>query len=259
MHQSLLRAIMTATPLIEICVEGVDGAIAAEAGGADRVELCASLIEGGITPSLGTLRETLRAISLPVHVMLRPRGGDFLYSDREFASMLDDAATFRDAGAAGLVFGCLSPDGTIDVERTTRLVAAAHPASTTFHRAFDMTADAEAALETLITCGIHRVLTSGQAPTARAGLQTLAGLVTQAGDRIIILGCGAVRPDNIAEVRSKTGLTELHFSAPINRPSPMEFRNPALTMGATPNSREYTRTETNPALIRTTIAAARAT
>ncbi len=257
MQQSLLRVIMTATPLIEICVEGVDGAIAAAAGGADRIELCASLIEGGITPSLGTLRETLRAISLPVHVMLRPRGGDFLYSDREFASMLDDATTFRDAGAAGLVFGCLSPDGTVDAERTTRLVRAAQPASTTFHRAFDMAANPVAALETLVTCGIHRVLTSGQAPTALAGLQTLASLVNQAAHRIIILGCGALRPDTIAEVRSKTGLTELHFSAPIDRPSPMEFRNTSLAMGATPNPREYTRTETNPALIRSTIAAAR--
>src|SRR5581483_9465296 len=147
--------------LFEICVEGVDGAVAAERGGGDRVELCASLVEGGITPSLGTVRATVGAVRVPVMVMVRPRGGDFLYSPLEFASMRDDVAALRETGAAGVVFGCLTSDGLIDEERTRELVAAARPLSVTVHRAFDMTDDPEDALEALIRCGVDRVLTSG--------------------------------------------------------------------------------------------------
>ncbi|MCX7382378.1 MAG: copper homeostasis protein CutC [Alphaproteobacteria bacterium] len=246
------------TPLIELCVEGVDGAVTAAEAGADRVELCASLLEGGLTPSLGTLRATLAAVSIPVAVMVRPRGGDFLYSEREFASMLDDVARFRDEGAACVVFGCLNPDGTVDEARTARLAERASPAEATFHRAFDMTADPEAALEALIRCGVTRVLTSGQAPSGMQGLKLLKSLVEQADGRIIIMGCGALRPDTIGKVRAGAGLSELHFSAQTDLESGMEYRNNRLAMGATPLSREFLRLGTDPDLVRATIKAARA-
>jgi copper homeostasis protein len=244
--------------IFEICVEGVDGAVAAERGGADRIELCASLVEGGITPSLGTVRATLGAVGVPVHVMVRPRGGDFLYSVLEFASMLDDVAVLREAGVAGVVFGCLTAEGRVDEERTHALTQRARPLSVTFHRAFDMTDDPEAALEALIRCGVDRVLTSGQAPTALAGLATLRRLAAQAAGRIVVLGCGALRPDSVGAVVRETGLTELHFSAQIQVPSSMQFRNTELTMGGAPAEREYRHVGTDIDVVRATIAAAQA-
>lgn len=244
-------------PLIEICVEGIDGAIAAHQGGADRVELCASLLEGGITPSIATIRQTVAAVPIPVMVMLRPRGGDFLYSDREFETMLADAEAIRATGAAGIVFGCLTPDGAIDEPRTRALVHAARPLSVTVHRAFDMTANPEAALEALISCGVDRVLTSGQQPTALQGLPLLSALVRQSAGRIIILGCGDLDETSIAQVHHAAGLAELHFAAPATADSPMRHRNPALAMGGDDPGREYRRTVTDPARVRAVIAASR--
>ena len=244
--------------IFEICVEGVDGAVAAQRGGGDRVELCASLVEGGITPSLGTVRATLGAVSVPVHAMVRPRGGDFLYSELEFASMLDDVAVLRDAGVAGVVFGCLTAAGRVDEVRTRALTEIARPLSVTFHRAFDMTDDPSAALEALIRCGVDRVLTSGQAPTALAGLATLRRLNEQAAGRIVVLGCGALRPDSIGTVVRETGLTELHFSTQVQVPSPMQFRNTSLTMGGAPAEREFFQIGTDIDLVRAIITAARA-
>jgi len=246
------------TPLIELCVEGVDGAVTAAGAGADRVELCASLMEGGITPSLGTLHATLAAISIPIAIMVRPRGGDFLYSEREFASMCEDAAAFAKAGAATIVFGCLTPDGAVDEIRTRRMVEAARPAKTTFHRAFDMTADPHEALEALIRCGVDRVLTSGQAPSGIEGLKLLTALVRQAAGRITILGCGALRPETAGQVRRGAGLTELHFSAGAQIASGMRYRRDNLPMGSAPSEREFVHVGTDPELVRATIAAARA-
>jgi copper homeostasis protein len=242
----------------EICVEGVDGAVAAQQAGGDRVELCASLVEGGITPSIGTVRATLGAVSVPVHAMVRPRGGDFLYSALEFASMLDDVAVLRDAGVAGVVFGCLTADGRVDEDRTRALTLQARPLSVTFHRAFDMTDDPAAALEALIRCGVDRVLTSGQALTALAGLATLRRLAEQAAGRIVVMGCGALRPDSVGTICREAGLTELHFSAQVQVPSMMQFRNGELTMGGAPAEREYFQVGTDIDLVRATIAAARA-
>jgi len=244
-------------PLIELCVEGVDGAVAAAEGGADRIELCASLVEGGITPSMGTVRATVAAVALPVMVMVRPRGGDFLYSEREFASMLDDVAALRESGAAGVVFGCLTAEGAIDEVRTAALVQAARPLSATVHRAFDMTADAGAALEALIRCEVDRVLTSGQQPSGLQGVDMLRLLVRQAAGRIVILGCGDLRADSIREVWQKTGLDELHFSAPGTIASAMRYRNPALAMGGSDPEREYRHTVTDPFRVRAVIAAVR--
>ena len=244
--------------MIEICVEGIDGLLAAQAAGADRVELCASLVEGGITPSLGTVRAALERATIPFHVIVRPRGGDFLYGEAEYRSMLTDVSALRDLGVAGVVFGCLNAGGSIDEERMSELVRAAGPLNVTCHRAFDMTRDPAEALEALIRCKVGRVLTSGQRDTALEGAALLADLVRQAGDRIVILGCGALDPENIAEVLGKTGLTEMHFAALTDVPSAMAYRNPDVGMGGTDLDREYRTTVTDQALVAATIAAARA-
>jgi copper homeostasis protein len=243
--------------LFEICVEGIDGVVAAQEGGGDRVELCASLLEGGITPSFGTIRAALKLCWLPVHVILRPRGGDFLYSDAEFATMLDDAAELKKLNAAGIVIGCLTEDGRIDEERMKALIEAAQPLRITCHRAFDMTRDPEDALEALIRCGVHRVLTSGQQARAIDAIPLLQRLNRQAGDRIIIMACGELAPDNIARVVQETGGTEFHFAALKAVPSAMAYRNREVGMGGTELDREYSNTVTDPALVRATLAAAR--
>ena len=244
-------------PLIEICVEGIDGLLAAQAAGADRVELCASLIEGGITPSLGTVRAALKSATIPFHVIVRPRGGDFLYSEAEYRSMLADVEALRELGVAGIVVGCLTADGTIDEPRMGALVEAAGPLNVTCHRAFDMTRDPAEALEALVRCKVGRVLTSGQRDTALEGIGLLAELVRQAGDRIVILGCGGLAPDNIGAVRRRAGLKEMHFAALADMPSAMRYRNRQVGMGGTDLDREYRNTVTDRALVAATIAAAR--
>jgi copper homeostasis protein len=245
-------------PLIELCIERPDDAAVAQEVGADRVELCSSLIEGGLTPSAGAIRRARAVASLPVHAMIRPRGGDFAYDAGELAAMHEDVAMARASGAAAVVFGCLTFDGDIDEAATAALVAAARPMRVTVHRAFDMTRDPAAALEALIRCGVDRVLSSGQRPTAVEGIALLRALVQQAGERIVIMGCGDLSPDSVAAVRRETGLGEIHFAALAAQPSPMRFRNPAVGMGGTVLEREYTRYATDAALARATIAAARA-
>jgi copper homeostasis protein len=244
------------SPLCEVCVEGIDGVLAAEAGGADRAELCASLREGGLTPGIGTVQAAQLRSRLPLHVMVRPRGGDFLYSPAEFAGMLGDVQALRALGVAAAVFGCLTADGDVDAGRTTRLVEAARPLSVTFHRAFDRVRDPFAALETLIACGVDRVLTSGLQPTAREGADMLRRLHRHAAGRIVVLGCGGLRPGTIGDVVARTGLAELHFAAPMLIPSAMRHRNPALAGEAA--ERDDRHQVTDPALVRATIAAARA-
>ena len=243
--------------MIELCVEGIDGFIAAQAAGADRVELCASLLEGGLTPSLGTVRQALALAEIPFHVIVRPRGGDFLYSPAEFASMLDDVRILRNEGVAGVVIGCLTPDGRIDEARTKALVEAARPMSVTCHRAFDMTADAGEALEALVRAGVDRVLTSGQRDTALEGLAILKDTNTRAAGRIVVMGCGALDAGNIRRVRDEAGLRELHFAALRTVPSGMAFRNPHVGMGGTEKDREYELTLTDVEAVRTVIAAAK--
>ncbi|TIS57673.1 MAG: copper homeostasis protein CutC [Mesorhizobium sp.] len=245
-------------PLIELCVEGIDGLLAAQTAGADRIELCASLVEGGITPSLGTVRAALELATVPFHVIARPRGGDFLYSETEYHSMVADVSALRDLGVAGVVVGCLNADGTIDEKRMSELVQVAGGLNVTCHRAFDMTRDPAEALEALIRCKVGRVLTSGQRDTALEGADLLANLVRQAGDRIIVLGCGGLAPENIAEVLAKTGLTEMHFAALKDVPSGMRYRNPHVGMGGTGLDREYRTTVTDEAQVAATIAAVRA-
>ena len=158
---------------VEICVGDVASAIAAEAGGADRIELCDNLAVGGTTPSAGTIAESCRRLSIPVHVLIRPRGGDFIYSEPEIAVMRHDIETAKALGAAGVVLGVLTADGAIDRDQTAALIALARPLSVTFHKAFDQTAEPLEALETLIDLGVERVLTSGGRPTALEGIETL--------------------------------------------------------------------------------------
>lgn len=244
-------------PKIEICVEGIDGFVAAQEAGADRVELCASLLEGGLTPSFGTVRETMAVAKIPFMVMIRPRGGDFLYSEPEFQTMLADIGAMRDLGVAGVVIGFLKPDGTIDEARTKACVDAARPMQVTCHRAFDMTRDHLQAVEALIRCGVDRVLTSGRHDTALEGLNVLAETVSAAGKRLIVMACGALDAGNIATVRNKTGAPELHFAALKIEPSGMAFRNPQIGMGGTAVEREYLNTVTDVEAVGRTIAAAK--
>lgn len=239
--------------LFEVCIDAVEGALAAQAAGAHRVELCDNLVEGGTTPSLGMLAVTRQQVALEVNVLLRPRGGDFCYSELEFEVMLRDLQAIRAAGANGVVLGLLLPDGTIDRERTRRLIAAARPLSVTFHRAFDLCRDPEAALETLIELGVDRVLTSGQKASALEGAECLARLVRQAGERIIILAGGGVTAATLPALVAATGIRECHFSARRTVASPMTYQNRACVMGKPYQPDEYTRRVPDEALIRAVI------
>ena len=216
----------------EICANSVASCIAAQEGGADRVELCAGIPEGGTTPSAGMIRNARESISIGLNVIIRPRGGDFLYSESEIREMLYDIRTARELGADGLVFGCLRPDGSVDMENMRTLMEAAGDTPVTFHRAFDHSCDPFQALEDIISLGCVRILTSGCRPTAIEGAETLAELVRRAGSRIIIMpGCG-IRENNIAETARLSGAREFHFSAREPVESGMIFRNPEVAMGS---------------------------
>lgn len=206
-------------PAVEICVDSVDSALAAEAGGADRIELCSALAEGGLTPSLGLIRAVRRAVHLPVHVLLRPRPGDFVYSEAEMAILREDMALAAGAGANGLVFGVLTALGEVDEGRTRALVAAARPLTSTFHRAFDLTPDLDRALDSVIRTGVDRVLTSGGEPTAMLGLGTLKRLVRQAGSHVAIMAVGGVLPATITQLAAETGVSEVHAALRHRIPS----------------------------------------
>ena len=215
----------------EICANSVASCIAAQEGGADRVELCSGIPEGGTTPSYGMIRKARASIDIGLNVIIRPRGGDFLYSEDELEEMIHDIGIAEELGADGLVFGCLTKEGNIDKKAMSILMAAAGNLPVTFHRAFDHSADPLKALEDIIELGCARILTSGCRPTALEGADLLAQLVEKAGDRIIIMpGCG-VNEDNIAEIARLSGAREFHFSAREPVESGMLFRNPDVAMG----------------------------
>jgi copper homeostasis protein len=238
------------TVLIEACLDSVPSALAAEAGGARRVELCDNLVEGGTTPSAGTIALCKERLSIPVFVMIRPRGGEFLYSDVEYEVMRRDVAQAKELGADGVVFGLLTPDGRVDVPRTRALVELARPLPVTFHRAIDVTPDAGAALETLIELGVERVLTSGQAPTVPEGLDVIARLVRRAGGRIGILpGCG-IDETNVREVVDKTGVREVHVRGTARVRSAMRYRNPRVAFRSPPEPDDFVLEVTDEARIR---------
>lgn len=217
--------------LVEACVDSVESALAAEAGGAGRVELCDDLVEGGTTPSAGMIELCSERVGIPVFVIIRPRGGDFLYSDAEFEVMRRDVGRAAALGAGGIVLGLLRPDGSVDVERTRVLVEEARPLPVTFHRAIDVCRDTDEALDALLALGVDRVLTSGGAATAEAGLDVIARMVQRAAGRIAVLAGGGVNEDNVARVVAGTGVREVHVRGTALRPSAMAYRNPAVDFG----------------------------
>jgi copper homeostasis protein len=196
--------------LLEACVERPDEAVAAEQGGAGRIELCANLAEQGTTPSEGTLAACLARLSIPVFPIVRPRAGGFSYDAHEVEAMLRQAHRALRLGAHGVVAGALKPDGTIDRDVVVALRRAVDPAPLTFHRAFDATRDRAEALDDLIALGVARVLTSGGAPTAHEGVPEIARLVQQAAGRIIVMAGGGVRAPNVREIVSRAGVREVH-------------------------------------------------
>lgn len=238
----------------EICTNSVESCIAAQEGGANRVELCAGIPEGGTTPSYGeiaTAREVLTRTKL--HVIIRPRGGDFLYSPIEIKTMLKDIEIARRLGADGVVFGCLTADGEVDVDVMKRLMDASHGLSVTFHRAFDVCRDPRKALEQIVELGCNRILTSGQQANAEAGIPLLKELQQQAAGRIILLaGCG-VNENNIHHIAEETGIREFHFSARESIKSGMQYKNEAVSMGGTVHINEYERNVTTAERVKNTI------
>jgi copper homeostasis protein len=199
--------------VLEICVESVDHAVAAARGGAHRIELCSDLSSGGITPSAGLMQTARRHVHVPVHVLVRPRAGDFCYSDYEFEIMRDDILAAKRHGMDGVVLGILHESARVDIERTRTLVELARPLPVTFHRAFDVSGNLELSLEAVIQTGASRILTSGGQPRATDGLSTLAQLVQGTKGRILLMPCGDINSNNIVHIVKTTLAREFHTSA----------------------------------------------
>ncbi|MEG2594069.1 MAG: copper homeostasis protein CutC [Bacteroides sp.] len=237
----------------EICTNSVESCLAAQEGGAQRIELCAGIPEGGTTPSWGEIATARELLQIKLHVIIRPRGGDFLYSPVELSTMVKDIEAARQLRADGVVFGCLTADGEIDLDAMKTLMKAAEGLSVTFHRAFDVCRQPQQALEQLIALGCERILTSGQQATAEQGIPLLKELHQQAAGRIILLaGCG-VNEGNIARIASETGIREFHFSARECVKSGMRYKNEAVSMGGTVRIDEYERNVTTAERVRKTI------
>lgn len=211
--------------IIEIATSDFSTTRSAVEGGADRIELCANLAEGGTTPSFGTLKRCREAFGLPIYPIIRPRGGDFLYTKDEFAIMMKDVELCKQLGFKGIVIGLLNMDGTIDIVRTSELIEAAYPMGITFHRAFDRCKDPFEALEQLIEIGCERILTSGQKPSVADGVDLVAELNNKADDRIIIMPGSGLRKENIKMIAEKTGCVEFHSSLRGKVNSSMQFKH----------------------------------
>ena len=238
---------------LEICANSLTSALAAQHGGATRVEFCDNLNEGGTTPSYGQLTVAMRRLTIPVYPIIRPRGGDFLYSDLEFEIMQADVIACRELGCAGVVFGILMPNGTIDVQRSMELKSLAGPMQVSFHRAFDMTAELTSSLETLIDMGFERVLTSGGYPTALEGSAVIAKLVKQAAGRIQVMPGAGIRPSNVKQLLTRTSAPAVHASLLAAVPSDMHFRNDAAKMGSLRD--EYTWSTTSLSMVQEMVSA----
>jgi copper homeostasis protein len=199
--------------LVEACVDSVESAMAAARAGANRLELCDNLADDGTTPSAGAIAECRRRVAIPLYVMIRPRGGDFVYSDVDFEVMHRDIAHARQLGADGVVLGLLQRNGRVDAVRTAALVRAARPLDVTFHRAIDAARDPSEALDALVMAGVDRVLTSGRARTARQGARVISELVARAGDRIAVMAGGGIDAEHVRSLVKRTGVREVHVRA----------------------------------------------
>ena len=235
--------------ILEVCAGSVESVAAARNGGAARVELCSALEIGGITPSVGLITEARHIEGIALNVLIRPRGGDFLYNESEVATMEQDIVAVRQCGADGVVIGALTADGDVDVQVCNRLIKAAEGMSITFHRAFDMCRNPFLALEDIISLGCHRILTSGQAASAYAGITLIKQLVEAAQGRISIMpGCG-VNAANATSILNSTGCYEIHASTRTSVESRMQYRHNGVSMGSSDND-EYAHMESNETLIR---------
>lgn len=240
------------TILVEICLDSIESAVAAAEGGAHRVELCDNLPEGGTTPSRGMIAVARDAIEIGLHVLVRPRGGDFCYSEREVEVMRKDVETIGELGAEGVVLGALLADGSVDCRLTRDLVERARPMSVTFHRAFDRSRNATEALEQLLELGVDRVLTSGQAPSALEGLERLTELVDVAGERLTILVGGGVSARTARAIVDGSGAREIHAGSSVTETitSRMLHQNPDVALGRLSGESEYARQQVSAARVR---------
>lgn len=238
--------------VLEICIDSVESAIAVQQGGASRVELCDNLLEGGTTPSAGAIALARQSIGIDLNVIIRPRGGDFCYTEVEFEVMKYDIEQAKRLGANGVVIGLLNSDGSVDAARTAALVELARPLSVTFHRAFDMSRDPHEALETLISLGLDRVLTTGQESSALEGLDLITELVRQAAGRIIIMPglSGAISERNVKKIITQAEVKEIHTTASTPLESQMTYRNLRSFMGGELRPPEFSRMVTDPNRVR---------
>lgn len=234
--------------LLEVCAGDIDSVEAAARGGADRVELCCALSEGGLTPSVGMIEEALTVPEIKVNVLIRPRTGDFVYSEAELRVMIRDIKTCRLSRVNGVVFGALTPDGDIDMEACRRMANAAEGLHKTFHRAFDMCRNPRQAVKDIISLGCDRILTSGQAATAMEGAHLIQELKTEFPE-VIFIAAGGVTPENVAEIIEKTGVNEVHASAKAPLGSSMRFRKEGVNMGKAETD-EYTRLSTSEEIVK---------
>ncbi|MEM6343607.1 MAG: copper homeostasis protein CutC [Bacteroidota bacterium] len=239
---------------LEVCIDSVASALAAEKAGAHRLELCGNLAEGGTTPSSGMVQTIQAVCSLPIMMMIRPRGGDFLYSRMEFAVMERDIEEAKRLKVAGVVLGLLSKDGNIDKSKTARLIERARPLPVTFHRAFDMTRNSKDALKALRDLGVDRLLTSGREATAPEGSKLIAQLVKNAGRKLKIMPGGGLNAENVAQLVAETGVAEVHATGSHILPSEMEYRNEKIFMGV-PGMPEYSLKQSSPENIKAILAA----
>lgn len=216
---------------MEICVDSIESALAAEKGGADRIELCDNLIGGGTTPSIGMLQVVRKHLTIDINFIVRPRSGDFCYSEFELQIIKRDIEMAKEYGANGIVVGILKPNGEIDVDRMKEIIKVAKPLKVTFHRAFDMTKDPFESLDTLINLGVERILTSGQESNAFDGIDLIRKLVNRANGKIIIMPGAGINDLNVEEIVNKTGVGEVHMSAKMRMESLMKYRNSKVAMG----------------------------
>lgn len=236
--------------ICEIVVYNIESALKAQEGGADRIELCNNPGEGGTTPSFGVIEDVRQNVSMDVYVMIRPRGGDFLYSNYEFHAMKRDIYQCQRLSVDGIVLGILNANGTIDKKRCKELIDKARPLKVTCHRAFDMTRDPFEALEDCVEVGFDRILTSGQKPKAIDGINLISELVKRAKDRITIMPGSGVNEDSVEEIVTQSGAREIHFSAMVYRDSAMQFRNPGIDKMGMEGASEYQLRTVDPERVR---------